>query len=445
MKEKYFSYKFIILTIILFTCLFLFSATSLALIPGDFGSANNGPPDGVVDFEDLMIFALAYGSTSADTNWNPLCDIYPDGIIDFEDLMIFALNYGESAPPSAPILSDPGTTLPSPANYTVSWSAVSEATSYVLQEATSSDFTSGLLEYSVTDTSKSFSHTVTTTTTYYYRVAAINSYGQSDWSNVENIIINCISPSAPILSDPGTNLPSPANYTVSWSAVTEATSYVLQEATSSDFTSGLQEYPLTDTSKSFSHTVTTTTTYYYRVAAVNDYGQSDWSSVENIDIVTNYNVGDIGPAGGLIFYDKGSVSDGWRYLEAAPASTEWAKEWGSYGTLIGGTETGIGTGQNNTATIVTWLNNNFETDCAAQLCVGLNEGGYSDWFLPSKEELNLVYTNLHVEGVGGFINVGYWSSSELSASNVCNQNFYNGTNGSSYKIVNLRVRAVRAF
>jgi len=63
MKQKY-----LILGLVLFFFLILSSATSLALIPGDFGSANNGPPDGAVDFEDLMIFALAYGSTSADTN-----------------------------------------------------------------------------------------------------------------------------------------------------------------------------------------------------------------------------------------------------------------------------------------------------------------------------------------------------------------------------------------
>jgi basic membrane protein A len=96
MKQKY-----LLLTIILFTCLFLFSTPSLALIPGDFGSAGGGPPDGVVDFEDLMIFAMAYGSTPADANWNPLCDIAgqgsttPDGVVDFEDLMIFAMNYGK--------------------------------------------------------------------------------------------------------------------------------------------------------------------------------------------------------------------------------------------------------------------------------------------------------------------------------------------------------------
>jgi len=73
------------------------------LLLGDFGSANNGPPDGVVDLEDLMIFTQAYDSTPDDYNWNPICDIAgpngglnPDGVIDFEDLMVFAMNYGKT-------------------------------------------------------------------------------------------------------------------------------------------------------------------------------------------------------------------------------------------------------------------------------------------------------------------------------------------------------------
>jgi hypothetical protein len=161
---------------------------------------------------------------------------------------------------------------------------LSGPTSYVLQDATSSDFGSGLQEYPLTGTSKDFSHTVITT--YYYRVAAINDCGQGDWSNIVDIqICPCIPPSAPILSDPGGTLQSPAIYTVNWSAVSGATSYVLQEATSSDFTSGLQKYPLTGTSKDFFHTVTTTT-YYYRVAAVNYCGQGGWSNVVDIMVVT---------------------------------------------------------------------------------------------------------------------------------------------------------------
>ena len=157
---------------------------------GDFGGPN-GFPDNHVDFEDLMIFAIAYGSTPSDDNWNPACDLYPDGKIDFEDLMIFAMHYGDDCGCtllSAPNLSDPGTTVQSGVTYTVSWSEVTEATSYVLQEATSPDF-SGAISYPLTGASKTFSHTVTTTTTYYYQVAAVNSCGQSVWSNVEDIIV----------------------------------------------------------------------------------------------------------------------------------------------------------------------------------------------------------------------------------------------------------------
>lgn len=102
MKQKY-----ILLSLILFFFLFLFSFPSLALIPGDF----NG--DGQVQFEDLMIFALAYGSTPDDDNWNSVCDIAsaggvqePDGVINFEDLMIFALHYGETTILSGTVLSD---------------------------------------------------------------------------------------------------------------------------------------------------------------------------------------------------------------------------------------------------------------------------------------------------------------------------------------------------
>jgi len=155
-----------------------------------------------------------------------------------------------------------------------------------------------------------------------------------------------------------------------------------------------------------------------------------------------------GPAGGLIFYDKGSVSDGWRYLESAPSSTEWSGiEWGSYGTLIGGTETGIGTGKNNTTTIVTWLNNHSETGKAAQICDALTEASYSDWFLPSLGELNLMYTNLHIEGVGGFTSVYYWSSSEGGDNTAWAKSFDGGLQGKYLKndFNNRLVRAARAF
>ncbi len=88
--------KYLLLSLLLFFFFILFSFPSLAYIPGDF----NG--DGCVEFEDLMLLAMAYGSTSDDDNWNVACDIAgpggvlePDGVIDFEDLMIFAMHYGD--------------------------------------------------------------------------------------------------------------------------------------------------------------------------------------------------------------------------------------------------------------------------------------------------------------------------------------------------------------
>jgi len=169
-------------------------------------------------------------------------------------------------------------------------------------------------------------------------------------------------------------------------------------------------------------------------------------STDDVSGTGTYALRDTGPAGGYICYDKGYYSSGWRYLETAPVSTEWPYlEWGHYGTLMGGTEKGIGTGQSNTTKVVAWLNSYSETDCAAQLCDALVYGGYSDWFLPSKDELNLMYTNLKAFGVGGFSGSYYWSSSEANAYFAWLQYFSTAGQYSMPKALYTYVRAVRAF
>jgi len=179
---------------------------------------------------------------------------------------------------------------------------------------------------------------------------------------------------------------------------------------------------------------------------------------ENITLYAKWSVlRGIGPAGGYIFYAKSSYYNGWRYLEVAPVSTEWTgKSWGSYGTVIGYTSTAIGSGRANTTTIVSWLNSNGYTNRAAQLCDALVSGGYSDWFLPSKDELNKMYVNLYkgtdengvvYTDVGGFTYLtAYWSSSEYNDDTAWMQGISNsGSQYDSHKQISCSVRAVRAF
>jgi hypothetical protein len=158
---------------------------------------------------------------------------------------------------------------------------------------------------------------------------------------------------------------------------------------------------------------------------------------------SGYKVGEEGPAGGIVFYDKGNYSDGWRYLECAPASTESkVPAWSSNGP--GGTGTAVGTGRQNTQVIVNFLMSKGESGRAAQVSDALVYGGYDDWFLPSKDELNLIYTNLKKPGLGGFRNEEYWSSSRKSESEAWYQQFNNGNQGSG-NTSERWVRAVRAF
>jgi TolB-like protein len=110
-----------------------------------------------------------------------------------------------------------------------------------------------------------------------------------------------------------------------------------------------------------------------------------------------YKIGDIGPAGGIVFYDKGVFANGWRYLEAAPHDIG-PVQWGVFGVWIG-TDYEVGTGKTNTQRIVEKLKQHGEIDRAAELCVVLNINGYEDWFLPSIRELILLYNNLYQKGL----------------------------------------------
>ena len=68
-----------------------------------------------------------------------------------------------------------------------------------------------------------------------------------------------------------------------------------------------------------------------------------------------------------------------------------------------------------------------------------------DWRLPDKEELNLMYVNLHEEGLGNFVDGVYWSSSDDSSIGAWYQYFGDGYQNDVNKYINSRVRVVRTY
>jgi len=168
----------------------------------------------------------------------------------------------------------------------------------------------------------------------------------------------------------------------------------------------------------------------------------------------NLSIGDTGPGGGIVFYKKAAVSDGWRYLEAAPEDHETDISWCSCSYSSSGycyvttTGTAIGTGKANNAAIIAATHPGgtlTASNCAAKACADYRGGGKSDWFLPSNFELNEMYMARTHLGIWSGV---FWSSSQYDDN-------YQGAWGQDFddggqrlyiaKYGNRSVRAVRAF
>ena len=168
-------------------------------------------------------------------------------------------------------------------------------------------------------------------------------------------------------------------------------------------------------------------------------------------------IGDI-YQGGIIFYLDGNGGG----LVAAPTDQSSGSEFGCKGILISGADgTSIGSGFQNTQDIVnaSCSPSTLSSSLAAEICGSLLLGGYSDWFLPSRDEINLVWQNLadsdgngvntgqsDPNNIGGFVNSYYWSSTESDNNNAWIQSFINGSwGGGNSKASSHKVRAIRAF
>jgi len=256
-------------------------------------------------------------------------------------------------------------------------------------------------------------------TTYYARAFATNSNGTAYGNEVSFTTLN--PPSTPVTS-PATSITS--NTAVISSTISTANGNQITErgicynntpnptidAYKINGGAGIGSYTISMSGDS--GLLNSNTTYYVRSYLI---------TVDNVIYgnqisFTTLSVGQNGQAG-IVVFDKGVYSNGWRYLETFASdslNTDTLKAiWGCKGISISGLNDGIGRGQSNTTAIINACGT---SGIAARLCDNFSYGGKSDWFLPSKDELRVMGLNFPPLGSIRIFPIGlsssFWSSSQ---------------------------------
>lgn len=177
------------------------------------------------------------------------------------------------------------------------------------------------------------------------------------------------------------------------------------------------------------------------------------------EVTQTYNIGQQGPAGGTVFYDKGAYSEGWRYMEVAATDVDTIAQWGCDAVSITGThKAAIGRGLTNSGLIKAFFNTlpdyytnptSCSTTADGTVAAGASSwvnNGYQQWFLPSKDELLLVYQNLTANNQGNIALALYWTATEANAATATAIDFVTGQPADIPKAqANVKIRAVRYF
>ncbi len=187
------------------------------------------------------------------------------------------------------------------------------------------------------------------------------------------------------------------------------------------------------------------TTYYWKVVAHDDHGNINEGDVWSF-ISIPPSIGNV-YGGGKVAYilqpgDPEYVEGEVHGIVAATSDLN-PEYWGCEGIDIPGADGySIGTGYQNTIDIVSGCST---PDIAARVCYNLTLNGFSDWYLPSIDELGKLY--LKKNTIGGFISAYYWSSTEQSALKAWAKHFSSGTQSPEFKQQSLGVqtRAIRKF
>ncbi|NNV56985.1 DUF1566 domain-containing protein [Limnovirga soli] len=145
--------------------------------------------------------------------------------------------------------------------------------------------------------------------------------------------------------------------------------------------------------------------------------------------------------GGIIYWIDSAAGTG---LIAATENQSDAMAWNKDSSykLIGAKGKSIGTGRINTQKIITAFGT-AGSPYAALLCVNYRGGGFTDWFLPSREELYKM--SLNKKYLQGLTGGNYWSSSERNSITTYLIHFHNNLKSNTNKSDTFHVRAIRTF
>jgi len=141
--------------------------------------------------------------------------------------------------------------------------------------------------------------------------------------------------------------------------------------------------------------------------------------------------------GGRVFYLNPADGGG---LIAAPADQSTYVQFGCFGEHIEGTSTEKGTGAKNTKILTAACNSLY---MAAKTCDTLSLNGYHDWYVPSRDELSLLWEKR--DTIGGFVPEWYWSSSEYNTNYGWFVYFPDGRQMYANRFNFIHLRCIRSF